>query len=273
MRQTRSDKLVKETGFSLVEVLIAALVAGFAIAAAMQVFINQNKNQIVQAGVTDMQQNGRATVDELVQKIRQAGYRLPKGIPALLSWNTNPDTIALSFLVEPLCTASLTSAMPQPSAELKCNFVGCFISDVWAYIYDPFVDSGEFFFITHVQHGSKHLQHNLAPLSKKYPAGSQVFMLDFYKYYVDNTTDPAKPKFMVYRNGSGPLIFADNIEDLQFRYVQANGTVLDTISVDRYVREVQIDVVARTSKHDLFLKDFRRDTLRTSVMVRNLGMQ
>lgn len=261
-------------GFTVVEVLVAALIASFAIAAGMKVFVTQNQQHIIQHGVTNMQQNGRATIDELVSKVRQAGYKVPPAVSCLVGWNSNPDTIALVYLDEPACTATLSADMPQPSSELKCAGadLSCFRENTWAYIYDPKADSGEFFYITNVQEGAQHLQHNTAKLSKKYPKGSQIFVLDYRKYYIDTLTDSLRPTFMLEANGGDPVVYADNIVDLQFQYVMANGAVTDTIAVDRYVREVEIKVVARTEKSDLFLNDFRYDTLATSVMVRNLNL-
>lgn len=265
--------VVRQRGFTVLELLIAALIASFVILAAMKQFINQSKNHLIQAGITNMQQNGRATVDELVGKIRQAGYRLEPGMTALRSWNSNPDTIALVFLKEPICTATISNPMPVPSAELKCigSDISCFETDTWAYIYDPVTNSGEFFFITQVQDASMHIQHNLASLSKCYQPGAKIFMLDFYKYYIDNT-DSLHPQFVMEKNGNPPVVFADDIVDLQFRYRLASGSIYDTIIHDRYVREVEIGVVARTERSDLFLHDYRYDTLRSSAMVRNLSM-
>lgn len=273
-RKKCSDLSRGASGFTLVEVLVAALIASFAIAAGMKVFVTQNQQQIIQHGVTNMQQNGRATIDELVSKVRQAGYKVPPTVSCLVGWNTNPDTIALVFLDEPACTATLSADMPQPSSELKCGGadLSCFQEDTWAYIYDPKADSGEFFYITNVQVSAEHLQHNTAKLSKKYPKGSQIFILDYRKYYIDTSTDSLRPTFMLAANGGDPIVYADNIVDLQFQYVMANGAVKDTVAVDRHVREVEIKVVARTEKSDLFLNDFRYDTLATSVMVRNLSL-
>lgn len=265
------NKCRRSGGFTLVEVLIAAVIASIAIAAGFQVFVNHNRSHVIQTGITNMQQNGRAATDELVHKIRRAGYRLPGDLPALESWDTNPDTIAVTFMMEPICTASISNPMPQPSSELKClgSDLSCFHDDMWAYIYDPAVDSGEFFFITHVQDDAFHIQHNLAPLSKRYPAGSQIFMLEYRKYYVDNS-DTLHPKFMVQGASAGADIYADDIQDLNFKYKMADGSILDTITVARYVREVLIQLVARTPKSDLFLNEYRCDTLATRVKVRNL---
>ena len=271
----RSNKMIAgEAGMTIIEVLIASLIASFAIAAGLRAFINTNENHIIQDGVVHMQQNGRATVDELVGKIRQAGYKTPLGVQALFSWNADPDTIAIVFLREPACTATVSDDMPQPSAELKCtdSDLSRFEADTWAYIFDPTTETGEYFFITSVQAAAGHLQHNTAQLSKKYPAGSQIYVLDYLKYYVDKSSDSTHPTFMKSDNGEPAVIYADDITDMQIRYRMGNGTLLDTISVDRYVREVELTVVARTPKSDLFLNDFRYDTLTTSVMVRNFAL-
>ncbi|MBK7090485.1 MAG: prepilin-type N-terminal cleavage/methylation domain-containing protein [bacterium] len=263
----------KSGGFTIVEVLIASIIASIAIAAGMQLFISQNQSHLIQAGVTDMQQNGRATVDELVGKLRQTGYKLQPGITSLFAWNSNPDTIAIVFMAEPLCTASLSENMSQATSEIRCEDadISCLTADSWAYIYDAVKDSGEFFFVTAFDAGTGIIHHNLAALTKAYSQGAQVFVLDFYKYYVDDS-DTLHSYLMMVKNGGNPVIYADNINDLQFRYVLANGAVVDSVVVDRYVREVQVSVVARSDRNDEFLNDFRYDTLRSSAMIRNLAM-
>lgn len=261
------------SGFTLVEVLIAAIIGSIAISAGFQVLISQNKNQTIQEGVTDMQQNARGAIDEVISTIRKAGYRVPLGVTCLRSWNANPDTIAISYLSEPLCTASITLAMSQPTSELKLvgYDLSCFQDNTWAYIYDRVAKTGEFFYITQVQQAANAIQHTLAALSKSYPLGSQVFNMDYVKYYVSRT-DTLHPQLMVQVNGQTAQIYADNINDLQFQYVNADNSVSDTISVDRYVREVAIQLVARTEKSDLFMRNYRCDTLSSHVMVRNLAM-
>lgn len=267
----RRRLLINQSGFTLIEVLIAAVIAAIVVGAGFQVFINHNKSQVIQSGITNMQQNARAAVDELVHNIRRAGYLLPGGTPALAAWNCDPDTIMITFMKEPACTASVSATMTQPSAELECDGsnLGCFQDNQWAYIYDPGTDSGEFFYITQVRDDISHLLHGTAPLSKSYPLGSQVCVLTQQKYYIDKS-DTSHPRLMVKNCGGAPDVYADDIEDLQFQYKMANGTLLDTITVDRYVRSIMIKLVARTQKNDLFLGEYRRDTLSTRVEVRNL---
>ena len=266
-------QLKESRGFTLIELLVATIIGTIAVAAGFQLFIDQNKSHVIQASLSDMQQNGRAALDELVDKVRQAGYRVPTGVRCIRSWNSNPDTIAIAFLAEPLCTTRLSQAMATASAELKCvtSGVSGFQDGTWAYIFDAATSTGEFFYITAVQTASKQILHGLAALSKAYPSGSQVFIMNYLKYFV-NRSDTLHPKFMLAQNGQDPVIYSDNIEDLQFHYIMASGAVSDTVSVDRYVREIEMQLTSRSEKNDLFLKHYRRDTLTTRVMVRNLGM-
>ena len=263
----------KSHGFTLVELLVATIIGTIAVAAGFQLFIDQNKSHIIQASLSDMQQNGRAAMDELAAKIRLAGYRVPLGVRCINSWDSNPDTIAISYLSEPLCTTRLSQAMASTSEELKCvtSGVNGFQDNTWAYIFDAAASTGEFFYITAVQVATKQIEHSLAPLSKAYPNGSQVFVMNYLKYYIDRS-DTLHPRFMLAENGQAPVIYSDNIEDLQFHYVQANGAVSDTVTVDRFVREIEMQLTSRSEKNDLFLRHYRRDTLSTRVMVRNLGM-
>jgi prepilin-type N-terminal cleavage/methylation domain-containing protein len=273
MKQTIFKRVRGLSGFTLLEVLVAAVIGSIAISAGLQLYVSQNKSQIIQAGISDMQQNGRAAIDELASKIRHTGYRVPLGVSCLRGWNSNPDAIALSYLAEPLCTASLTATMASPTAEIK--LVGynltCFQDNSWGFIYDKVTRTGEYFFITQVVTATGTIQHTSMALSKSYPTGAQVLMMNYVKYYIDKS-DTLHPKFMVQTNGGTPEIYADNIEDLQFRYTTANNMTYDTVAVDRYVREIAIQLVARTEKNDLFMKEYRRDTLKTSVMIRNLAM-
>lgn len=263
----------QSAGFTIMEVMIASIIASFAIAAAMQLMINTNENHLTQAGVTDMQQNGRAAVDEIVSKIRQTGYKLRTGTKCLFARNSNPDTISVVYMAEPLCTATVSTGMSLPSSAIRCagGALACLQENSWAYIYDVVKDSGEFFYVTGVAVATGDIHHNVANLSKAYPQGAKVMVLDFYKYYV-NKSDSLHSKLMIVKNGGTPEVYAENVRDLQLKYVLANGAISDTVAVDRYVRQVNITVVTRTEKRDMFVEGFRYDTLKSSAMIRNLSM-
>jgi len=191
----------------------------------------------------------------------------------LAAFNTNPDTIAISYDGGALEGVTINHPMPQPSAELRCDGdISGLNDDDWVYIYDPVADSGEFFLVTHVQAAAGHIQHNTMPLSRNYPVGSQVIMMNQFKYYIDNT-DPNHPNLMMWTPQDGAQVYAENITNLNFRYVLSSGAVVDIPPIADMVREVIIEIDGRTDQaDDEFLSDYRTRILDTRVKVRNLGM-
>lgn len=237
-------------GATLIELLIALAITGVVTMSVMKLYVTQHENYLIQDDITTVQQNARASIDELTRNIRMAGNELPGGLPALIASNTNPDTITVNY-VATSCEVSLSSPMPQPSSELKCaGIVSCFDADEWVYIYEPDSGGGEWFEITHVQPAAGHIQHNTMSLSKAYGADAVVLAVDQVKFFVDNTTDPASPNLMMQRLGGTPQIYAENVADLQFQYRLANNTVVDVPASVSDVREVIITVTAQGMRTD-----------------------
>lgn len=264
-----------ERGVTLIELLVALVMTGIIVSAGYGVYLTQHEGWIIQEQISNMQQNARAGVHELETRIRMAGYNLPKGLEPIHASNTNPDTITVLFQNENNCEAPIEHAMPMPSSELRCDGhdVSCFSESTWAYIYDPFADTGEFFWITQVQTSSSNIQHNTMDLSRCYPVGSIVMYVDYYKFFIDATTDTNHPNLMVQRYGETPQVYAEDIENLQFRYGLANGVFLDVPPAASVVREVVIGLTARTERKDLqFAGQYRRRALTSDVKVRNLGL-
>lgn len=265
----------RQKGFTLVEILIALVIIGFITTAAVNIYLTQHQGWLMEEQVSDMQQNARVAMRELTTKIRMAGYKVPQGIDPLIGNNGDSDSLTILTRPEMDCEATVEHTMPQPSSELRCDGhdVSCFEDNTWAYIYDSFAREGEFFYITHVQVSSSHIQHNTMDLSKCYPQGSVVMSMQLHKYYIDKTTDPEHPKLMLVRENAIPNVFAENIEDLQFEYSLANGVFTDTPPVGTVVREVRITLTARTEKKDLqFPAEYRKRVLTSNVKVRNLGL-
>lgn len=263
-----------QSGMTLVELLVALVITGIIVSAGFGIYLAQHEGWIIQEQITNMQQNARASMHELETRIRMAGYGLPGGIEPIYAANTNPDSITIAYQTEFNCEATIEWSMPQPSSELRCDGhdVSCFRESTWAYIYDPFADTGEFFWITQVQVAASHIQHHTAPLSRRYPQGSIVMYVDMYKFYID-TTDTNHPNLIRQGVGETPQVYAEDIEDLQFRYGLANGVFLDVPPAASVVREVVITLTARTERKDLqFAGEYRRRSLTSDVKVRNLGL-
>lgn len=259
---------------SILEVLVALFLAGIVTTAIFQIYITQHKNWMIQEDVTDIQQNARAAIDELNRNIRMAGYGLPSGMDPITTYDTNPDTIVINFS-QTGCNASVESPMPDVSAELKFGDqdLSCFKVGKWAYIFDAGTGTGEYFEITQVQIKPSHLQHNTMALSKSYGLGSATVMLDRIKYYIDYS-DSLHPNLMMQVSLQKPQVYAENIDDLQFRYTMKNGTTTDAPAIASNIREVEITISARSAKPDVDFKDnpYRRRTYSSKVNLRNLDI-
>lgn len=271
----KKDIKMNQKGFTLLEVLIALVIIGFVTTAAVQIYLTQHEGWIVEEQISDMQQNARVAMRELTTRIRMAGYKVPHGIDPLIGVNGNPDTITVLSRSEVDCEVPLEHNMSSPGSELRCDGhdVSCFEDNTWAFIYDPNTKTGEFFYITYVDQSLSEIQHSTA-LSKAYPQGSTVMYMERHKYYIDAATDPEHPNLMVEYEDGTPQVFAEDIEDLQFSYSLANGVFTDSPVLGTTIREVSINLRARTDKKDLqFSGEYRKRVLASNVKVRNLGLQ
>lgn len=266
-------KIVKsESGLSFLEIMIALTITTVVVVAVYRLYLTQHRNYLIQDDVTEIQQNVRASIDELGRNVRMAGFALPEGLEPIVAFNTDPDTIIINFFNQD-CETFLSAPMPQPSAELKCGSdVSCFSEGQWVYIYDPNDKYGEWFEITHVQQAAMHLQHNTMSLSRAYDEDAMILAVTQLKYYIDNVTDPENPKFMIKRVGQEPQIFADNISDMQFTYRMKNGTVLDQPVLASNIIEILISLTGNSYWKDL---ESTQDTVRsrtfsTSINPRNM---
>jgi hypothetical protein len=269
------SRIRSQLGTSFLEVMIALVIMGVVTTGIFELYISQHKHYVVQDDITTIQQNVRASIDEITRHCRMAGFNLPLNLTPIQAYNTDPDTIILVYRTDD-CETKLSAPMPQPSAELKCESdVSCFSAGDWAYIFEPDSGGGEFFEITHVQVAAKHIQHNTMPLSRKYSADAQLLMLTWIKFYVDTLTDPNTPCLMVERPGSGPQVFAENISDLQFQYRMKNGVVFDEPPSIDDVREILISVTGHSGRADYDIPSgdtLRYRTFNTSVFLRNIGL-
>ncbi len=270
----RFFKIIRNVrGTSLMETLIALSITGIVTASIMKLYITQHQNYMTQEDITTIQQNARASIDELTRQIRMAGRDIPAGIKAIYAYDTNPDTLMISFR-SGNCDTYLSDPMPTPSAELKCgSAIDCFTDGQWIYIYDPDSAAGEWFEITEVQSAAMHIQHNTMTLSRKYGANAILLAVEQIKFFIDNTTDPDHPSLMIQPVGMDPQVYAEDITDLQFRYHLTNGNVVDEPILIEDILEVIIELTARSRTADVERpKDpFRERTYTSSVNLRNLG--
>jgi len=102
--------LNRNSGFTLVEMIVAMGILGIVVAGAMQTFVVQNHAYTVVDETTEAQQNLRAISYLLERDLRVTSFMLPEGSAACGIDNTNaPDTLYVTDS-EPINPAGLSSA-------------------------------------------------------------------------------------------------------------------------------------------------------------------
>jgi prepilin-type N-terminal cleavage/methylation domain-containing protein len=66
-------KQKRQSGFTIIELMVALVISAIVTAAVYAIFITQQKTYAIQSGVTDMQQNARAALMLMVRDLRMAG--------------------------------------------------------------------------------------------------------------------------------------------------------------------------------------------------------
>jgi hypothetical protein len=258
-------------GVTILELSIGLLLIGVVMSAAFSLYLTQHKELLVQEKISDAQSAIRAASNELIAKIRLAGYELPRGITAIQAYDTNPDTIVLAYASPDFGGIQTEQTMPDPSAPLYCDghdLSGLKVNDI-LYIVDSALDSSECLLVTAIDTSTSCIQHGTMALSRAYPAGSRLLKIEHYKYYIDQS-DTMRPNLICQVNSDPPEVFAENIADMEFRYCLSSTDVVDVPLSDKMIREVLINITARTDNPgpDSQIQSPYR-TINTRVKVRN----
>ena len=71
---TRMTALIRQAGFSMVELMVALLLGSIVVIAAVSLFTTNQRTFQLQQGLSDVQQQGRFALDYLAQDLRRLGY-------------------------------------------------------------------------------------------------------------------------------------------------------------------------------------------------------
>jgi len=242
MRRLRSD-----AGFTLIEMLVATAVMLLVTGAVFTVLNPSSGIFQTQPEVSDVQQRLRVGVSALSHDLMMAGAGAYSGALSgsltgffapvqpsrqgnLAQYDDGPgvyrsDAITLFYVPSTSSQTTITSSMPNVSAELKVddtapncppdpNLLCGFQVGMNVLIYD---DTGAFdtMTITNVQSAAAHLQHNQqGDLSKAYGPGAKVAQVNEHVYFLDATTNQ-----LVHYDGfqtATPVL--DNVVGLTFSY-------------------------------------------------------
>lgn len=229
---------------------------------------------VVQDQVADLQSNVRAAAEVIAKAARMAGHNVPVWIFPIESSDSNPDTIVITYDSGNLINVQLTMAMPQLTSDLVCQ--GHDLSNLpensAVYIYDPADDQGEFILASRSMSAPARIRHDTMPLTRFYPVGSPIISMNRIRFYVDQS-DSLHPNLMIQSFGLDPVVFAENIVALNFRYFMENGAIVTQTASPQNIRMVEIEVVGRTDlPDDEFFTDYRTRSFNLRVKVRNLGL-
>ena len=274
----------REAGFTLVELMASVVIFSIAMTAVFATYSFQKKSFEVQSQVAAMQQNVREGIEVLSRDLRLAGYGIPApvtipnnligaGVTTIRSLypvdNTvGPDSVYIMYLYDMDANqppTEITSPMPDSSAEFNVDSVAGFLDGDLCIITNG--SAADMFQVTQVQGASLKIQHNPGGSARAYnePGGHNTFppggygtgstlaKVRFLRYYIDSTTDPARPTLMVDRMASAaPQPVGDSIEDMQLQYrLDTDGDgVADAWSDNpgnpAQIRQVRILLIART---------------------------
>lgn len=260
-----------QAGHTLLEVLISLVIMGVISTAIFQTYVVQHNNYTTQEEITNVQQNARATIQELGKHARMAGYALPLGVAPIRPANTNPDSLTVTYKVG-TCDASLSVSMPSVGAILQLGSpVSCFHSGQYVYIVHPDSGGGEWFQIGSMDTVARTIQPAVA-LSKKYTLGTVVVPLQQVTFFIDKN-DPTVSRLMVRQPGGAPQVYAENIDDFQVTYRMKNGLVLDAPINVEDIREIQLSLTGESSdsRYDTYANQKNAREFTTSVFLRNVG--
>ena len=100
----------KKHGFTILELLIAAILTTIVATAALSFFLRANQQCIAQDGIAEMQQNVRASVQDIIRELRMAGFNLtdttivPIAIDSLSGLTdtlcVNRDTFTVKYYID-----------------------------------------------------------------------------------------------------------------------------------------------------------------------------
>lgn len=93
-----------QTGFTLVELLVAMALMGIVMTAIFNLYLGTERNADTQDRIADVQQNIRFAMDQVVRDVRMAGFAVPGSTAAISSGPPNP-TVAAPFTMRTASTS------------------------------------------------------------------------------------------------------------------------------------------------------------------------
>jgi len=268
-------------GITLIELLVALVISGILLAGVYRTFVSQQHTFTVQDQVVDMQQNVRLAINRMTRELRMAGFGRMNDAFFGKVVGKGGGKVHGNFenIVTPGGVGSVTvlggyQSLTTLSANATSSSNTIQVNDATGldlikrkYISINGVESHQIFKIT----GNLIEFTPGEALNEDHLLGEPVFLIIAITY----SRAVSEGKWALLRDenlGQGPQPVAENIDDLQFAYFDANGI---TTANPADIRMIQLTIIARTDKTDPELAKvgdgFRRRTLTSNIQLRNLA--
>lgn len=271
----------KNKGVTLIELLIALGISSILVAALYRTFIGQQKTYIVQEQVVDMQQNVRVAINRMMREIRMAGFGSVgdvlsrvggvNGFTDVIIPNANSLTMVGGF--RQISTLAANAAGGQNKITLaNATEASEFDGAIHHYISIGGLESNT------VQSRTGADLTLDQPLRVTHPVGTPVFKIHAITYGIRDDSGTPVLFRNLYSNttSSQRETVAENIENVQFEYFDADGNLLALPIADPgIIRMIRVTVRAKTNMADPDYKGgdgFRRRTIVSNIQVRNMGL-
>jgi len=271
--------LRQNKGITLIELLVALVIAGILIAAVYRTFLSQQKTYTVQEQVVDMQQNMRLAINRMMTEIRMAGFgNVSMVLPVTIGANTFNNAVNLNTpTVGALTIVSATGGAATLTILASVGQNQVILSTLTDATGNPLFDMGtrkyicigglESHTITSIDSGTKTITLN-GTLLFTHPIATPVFTIKALSYQVDGTFTLLRDENL----GDGAQPQADHIENLQFATFDDNGN--PTVNSPD-IRMIRVSLRARTEMQDPDLKGadgYRRREIASNIHLKNMGI-
>ena len=264
-------------GMTLIELLVALSISGILVAGVYRTFVSQQHTYTVQDQVVDMQQNVRLAINRMTRELRMAGFGKMDatffgggGMYGTFNNVVNPGGGGTSVTVvegyQTLILTTLSANATTGSNSIFVNDISSFDTAAKKYISINGWESQKISTII----GNEIKFPGTEKLVNDHFQGERVYLVMAITYSIGDF----EGKSCLLRDdhlGAGPQPVAENIENLQFAYFDANG---NPTANPPDIRMIQVNIVARSDRPDPELAKvgdgFRRRTLTSNVQLRNL---
>ena len=307
------EKKPKNQVFTLTELLVAMGIAAVILSAIFFTFKSQQDSYLVQNQLAMTQQNVRGAMHLISQDVQMAGYYTnfeasiitmdwdgmspDESMRPLLYARDNisaagdgiKDNTDLIVIVKANMENGRQLAFGEvasgTTASATLRDAGDLTQDKYALLVKEDLSRAEFFQVMNST-GTMTLSKSLV---EDYTQDDWIFRADIIVYYVGDA-DPDHPNLMRRNlgNNEAAQIMAEDIDNLQFRYVLDDGTVVDSGFNERDVRAVEVFLLARTRNTIRGYTDpntyniggvnvapgdgYRRRLLKALIKTRNIGL-